>query len=342
MPDPVDVAKMTPEEVAARMSAAEGDFNSGNDGGGGNSTHPTFTPSPVWDYYKTKLPEEERTAFKLPETISAENEQQLLDEYLTKVYSKEPTINTLHPLAREVQEYASKVENFDPIEFMKSKVGGMSHQGKTDDDIVYEVYAQKLLKSDQNPYGKTEEEIKELLKSVNPLEKTAIAIERRKQIDAETQSRYNNPEAAKKAREEQIKFYVDSTTKYIDEKFKPEQQRGDKAIETRSIAGIDIGESNFQAFKSEFMKMALPNEKGVIELAVNLQDNDAILEFAMYRRFKDEIAKAVVKAKNEGKFIALEQLPKVPPVQKGGNANAQQEYSLEEQIERMSKPEGSY
>ena len=349
MPDPV----LTPEEIAARMSASEGSFagdggeggsagGAGGDGGSGGGA-PTFTPSPIWDYYKAKLPEDKRNEFKLPENLSAETEQQLLDEHLTGIYSKKPTLDNLHPLAREIQEYAGSVDNFDAVEFMKSKVGEMTHAGKTDDDLVYEAYAAKLLKTEANPYGKTEEEIKEMLKSVNPLEKSTIAIEMRKKIDMEAKNRYNNPEASAQNRAKMQELYIQNTTKFIDEKFKPEQQRGDKAVEARSIAGIDIGEANFQAFKEDFKAMVMPDKDGVIPLAVKLQNDDAIFEFAMYQAFKDEIRKAMVKSKNEGKMFMLDQLPKEPGGNTGGGrAPAAGTYTDTEMSDRMSKPEGTY
>ena len=338
MPDP-EKPVLTPEEIESRFSKPEGEFTPPEPPAGGD----TFTPSPIWDYYKSKLPETERESFKVPDGITKDNEAEFLDKHLEKIYSKTPTVDTLHPLAKEIQELSSKVENFDAIEFIKAKAGTLDYGKKDDDTIVTEIYSRQVLKTEQNPNGLTAEEIADNVSKMNAMDKRIMANKYREQIESEIKTKYQPGQQKTIYNDaDTMNVYKKQVEDYVNKIFVPEAQRGEKAAEIRTIAGVDIGESNFQSFKEDFQKMLLPNEKGVIEMAVKQQDDNYLFEFAMYQRFKDVIKDAIVKAKNEGKLGALNQLPKTPQAQPGGTTNKNQALSIEEMIERFSKPEGTY
>jgi len=109
------IIKLTQDQYQERLLAPEGTFsdddqieiidnNGGGEGGeGGNGN---FTPSAHWEYYKTKLPEDQRANFKLPENISSENEQQLLDDHFKTVYgtqmNPDDLLKDIPPLAKEI------------------------------------------------------------------------------------------------------------------------------------------------------------------------------------------------------------------------------------------------
>ena len=130
---------LTEEEIQQRLSSSEGSFEGQQDGG--SNEPPAFIPSPAWDYLKNKLPEAEREAFKLPEGINKENENELLDKQFESIYTKAPTIDTLHPLAKEIQEMSMKVENFDATEYIKQKAGIFDYGKLSVDEKVKNYYA---------------------------------------------------------------------------------------------------------------------------------------------------------------------------------------------------------
>jgi hypothetical protein len=342
MPQDPEKPVLTPEQIEQRFLKPEGDFQESNNPNPDNPGD-TFTPSPLWDYYKSKLPETERESFKLPEDVTKDNETELLDKHFEKIYSKAPVVDTLHPLAKEIQELSSKVDNFDALEFIKSKAGALDYGKRDDDSIVTEIYSKQVLKSEQNPNGLTAEEIAENVANMNVMDKRIMANKYREQMDAEIKTRYQ-PGQQKTIYNDSnmLNAYKQQVEEYVNKIFVPENQRGEKAHEIRTIAGVDIGESNFQNFKDEFQKMLLPNDEGVIEMAVKQQDDNYLFEFALYQRFKDVVKDAIVKAKNEGKLGALNQLPETPQNVGGGTTNKNQALSMEEMIERFSKPEGTY
>lgn len=347
------------DESTRRMASPEGTFQAppagggtggdggagggaaGGDGGTGGGAQ-AFVPSPHWDLYREKLPEAERTNFKVPEGLTKETEMAELDKHFSQIYGKAaaPTFDNLHPLAREVQELA-KDPNFKPDEFIKSKSQMFNIDSIPNDDLIKSFYLREYGKTDQRPNGLTEEAITNSLANMTDLQKTVEASKIREAEKERAAKMYeykpvniNEDPAAKTA-------YLGEVDKYINGIFKPESERGDKAREVRSFAGVDLGETEFQSMKEDMRKLLVPNEKGNIPLMEMLSDDAMLFKFAMFSRMEGKLKDKLVQARNEGKFSAIDLLPDNPGA---GGAGYQGSTKLteEEMQKRFASPEGTY
>lgn len=346
------------EQQILRMSSPEGSFQNledgagggtgggtgddGSGGSGGDGGAGTFTPSPYWELYKQKLPEAERTNFKIPEGLTKETEMAELDKHFTNIYGNTapPKFDNLHPLAREVQEL-SKDPNFKPEEFIKSKSQLFNIDSIPNDDLIRSYYLREHGKTDQRPNGLTEEAINSSLANMSDLQKTVEANKIR-DLERERASKMyeykpvniNEDPAAKTA-------YLGEVDKYINSIFKSETERGEKASEIRSFAGVDLGESEFQSMKEDMRKLLVPNEKGNIPLMEMLSDDRMLFKFAMFNRMEGKLKEKLVQARNDGKLSAIDLLPDNPGA---GGAGYQESTKLtdEEKLRRFASPEGTY
>lgn len=308
-----------------------------------------FTPSPVWDYVKSRLPEAERETFKMPEDISAENEQKYIDEQLARVYKPaEEEIGNLHPLAKEIQQRAATDPNFDPQRWLKEQAGGLDLDNKTDDDWVKEDYLNKIgLKSDTNPNGITQEELDAEIEKMDMLDKKVKAKELREAKQRENQEKFSQGNFQQISQEEldkRVEAYKKQVDEFIETTFVDEAKR-EKPEEARKFAGFDVGEAEYQQFKESFKVMLTPDDKGIIPIRAKLEevfnDDAKLVEFAKYIHFHDKIGAAVTEARNKGKLMALDLLPDHPRQQASGSRDTAG-MSDEETINRLSSPEGAY
>lgn len=329
-PDSVEIGL---EGDAAAAAAAAG----GSGGGGGGGTE-AFVPSTHWDLYKSKLPETEKASFKLPENLNRDNEAEELDKYLSKVYTKQPSFDNLHPLAREIQE-AAQTGQFDPETFIQSKFNSFNITNVSDDDLLFASYKQRVGKSDNNPTGFEDDQIRNELSRIDALEKRERANMIRQTESQRMREAYSVDNT--KTIEQRKSAYLQEVDQNINQIFKTEAERGQEASKIRTIGGIDIGESNFQAMKDDYRKLIMFDEKGEIPLAVKLQDPNTYFKFAMFEKYEKYFADAITKARNEGKFSAIDMLPSNPIHGSGGIGNSGEPFSIEESIRRMGSPDGT-
>jgi hypothetical protein len=314
---------------------------------GGNGGSNDYTPSPYWDYIKNKLPDEQKETFKLPEDISAENEQKYLDEHLKSIYgSQEDPLKDVHPLAREIIE-KSKEENFNAEEFVKSKVSTVSLQNATDDDLVKIKYVREIgLKSDENPNGLSEEDMLKGIQEMNPLEKRKIANEERANVQKSVQQSFDyKPDPV--AMQKRVEDYNKGVDQFAEQFFAkesetlPEDQR--KAIlSRRTIAGVDLGDAEFTTAKEEFRKSFKVGSDGTTEIQKLLLNNDENLAKAyLFLKYEDKIQQALTRKYNEGVNFTFEKLS-ANGRQLSGSFGQGGAMSQEEIDARLNSPDGYF
>lgn len=306
-----------------------------------------FTPSPYWDLYKNKLPETDREAFKLPEGINKENEQELLDEHLKKIYaSQNDNLDNIHPLAKEIID-KSKEGNFNPEEFIKSKAGISSLANASDDDLLKAKYIKEIgIKSEKNPTGMSEDEILEGLRNMNPLEKRKIANEERIKYQETINNSYNykpDPIAMQKELEKYNNGVRDFADKYFIQAKEnlPEDQK-QKVLQRRTIAGVDIGEARFIELRKDFEESFKINDKGVAPIQEMLLNNDdALAKAFMFLKNEEIISQALTRQFNEGKNFMFDKLD-LNGRKLSGVLGADGKMSREEYEARLDAPEGTF
>lgn len=335
---------LTPEQIQERLLAQEGSFADdenviidGNNGGGDG----TFTPSPLWDFYKTKLPDDQRESFKLPEDITKENETEVLDAHFKTLYSPQSDNNDdplkdVHPLAKEIIEYA-KDPNFNPNDWLSKKANVSSMVNASDDDLLVNKYMKELGKTEDNPNGMTREEIVAEVEKLNPLEKKVQAKKEREIIQEQvnkSMSYQADPAAMQKAVEEKNA----NVTKFADTYFSDKRQNPEK---TRTIAGVELSEAEFQTFKNEFVQDFTIGKEGYAPIAKVLNDDNMLVKIAFFLKYEDKIAQTLTQKFNEGKNFVFD---KLNLSNDGGSHShgAGQSMTQEEINARLKAPEGSY
>ena len=333
--------------MAERFANPDGQFKDdykgpeGGDGAGGAGGGDTFTPSTHWDYYKSKLPEDQRENFKLPENLSKENELELLDSHFKQLYTPNTDglieVDKLHPFAKEVLELA-KTNEFNPDEFIKSKSGALSLLNASDDDLIKMEFVEKVgIKSEKNPNGLTEDEIKTGIESMNILDKRAKANEIRERKRVEFQrSNVNDPEVVKA----NIQKHNTEVATFANDFF----EKNKSVAEARSILGIDIGESNFAKLKEAYVNDFSVNKENKITGMEKLDQN--LMKVYMFLTYEKEITEAIKasisSAKNEGREGIFSKLFLTPQSSGGGSFDGNPKMTEEEIANRFGSPEGTF
>ena len=317
------------------------DDGSATGGAGGDSGGDTFTPSTHWDFYKSKLPEDQRTNFKLPENLTKENELELLDGHFKQLYTPNTDglieVDKLHPFVKEVIELA-KTNEFNPDEFIKSKSGALSLLSASDDDLIKMEFVEKVgIKSDKNPNGLTEDEIKTGIESMNILDKRAKANEIRERKRVEFQrSNASDPEVIKA----NIQKHNTEVITFANDFF----EKNKSVAEARSILGIDIGESNFAKLKEAYVNDFSVNKENKITGMEKLDQN--LMKVYMFLTYEKEITDAIKasisSAKNEGREGIFSKLFLTPQSSGGGSFDGNPKMTEEEIASRFGSPEGTF
>jgi len=207
------------------------------------------------------------------------------------------------------------------------------------DDLVYRRYVNKIgIKSEQNPTGLSEEEIRTEIAKMNPLDKKVIENEERAVIQQEIEKQIgkgnNDPAAMQKAIEthnNQISTFAD--TYFSDKRNNPEK--------TRTIGGVELSEAEFQATRTEFIN-DFSVKDGKARIAELLLNNDeAMAKAYLFLKYEDKISQALTRKFNDGKNFVFDQLG-FNPADKGGNYQQNDGMSQEEMINRLNAPEGTY
>ena len=331
----------TEDQIKAQADGV--DPNAGGGEGGGEE----FTPSPYWDYFKSKLPEDQRESFAIPEEVNAENEQEFLDKKFKEIYApEEDPLKDIHPLAREIID-KSKEENFSAEEFIKSKAGTTSLSQASDDDLLKAKYINEIgIKSDENPNGMNEEEILKGIDEMNSLEKKKLANEERVKLQKQVEQSFNykpDPAAMQKQVTDYNKGVSDWADNYFSKGTENSTEEEKKAIiSRRTIAGVDLGEAKFQEFKESFAKDFQIGEDGKASIQEMLLNNDEALAKAyLFLKNEDVIRQALTRKFNDGVDFTMEKLLPNGRQISGAHGNAGK-MSQEEIDARLNAPEGSF
>lgn len=310
----------------------KGEGDGGAEGAKG-SDGDDFKPSPAWDIISNRLGED----FKVPEDLSQENEQEKIDEYFSKIYSKGE--DDMPQLAKDIID-AHKSGEFDERQFLQEKASVFDRTKMTDDELIKEEYVKAVgIKSDKNPDGLTEEDINESIEKLSPVEKRIRANKIRESDKARMENVRQEPETAKLKRIENYNKVLDEVVPKLTEEF-------EKDDDLRSISGIDLGKAKVKEYSEVFKKgMSLDEKTGQAELIGKILNDDKMLfKVGMFLEYENQISESIQKlvssAKGEGKDSILDNLDLNPSKSKG--TAGESEMSEEEKQARLNAPEGTY
>lgn len=284
-----------PDEIVPTGDEQNPDVSNGD--GNDNGVSNEFTPSPFWDFIKTKKGEE----FKMPEDISSENEMEILDTHFKEIYSpkEEDVYRDINPTIKPLIE-ASKQPDFDLNRYISSIYESTNKVNLSDDDLLIEEYKKTLLKSETNPDGFTEEEIVTNVKNLDAFSKRERANKVRESLKANTVTSISPEEKLN-----QINKYNNELLKNATEQVFTVTPENEKS--KRSILGIDIGKDNFDKLKDTYIDYFKINpETGNYKFNEEvLSNDDVILEIVKYLTYRDKVqenlGKMLVEERNNGR-----------------------------------------
>jgi hypothetical protein len=250
----------------------------------GKETANTWTPDPVWDSIRELAPE------IVPDDINESNEAELLKTILTKKEKQEYDFNNVKdPFLKEYLEN-SQNDDFNFHEFITKKANSMDIKRLPKKDAVIEGYKMIYGKSDDNPNGLTEEQIK---KAVEDFDDIRLHKEYQEITDKVTTHQNEMTELQK------VK-YIQDTNKYID-----------NFLETRgkipNIAGVEVSKADLEKHNKYFSELTKFDEKGQRPLLELFSDDNLLYEL-VYLAGENNLKSLINKAKSSVKKTLEEKL----------------------------------
>jgi hypothetical protein len=124
-----------------------------------------FKPNPIWDKIKSSYEKDAgEGTFVIPDGINSDNEHDKLIEFLQNNLEIDTT--KLHPFVKEVLD-ASEQENFDPNDFIKSKVSTKSYMDLPSNEFMK---AHLKMISERDKKGWTDEDIQKHIDSKDKIQ----------------------------------------------------------------------------------------------------------------------------------------------------------------------------
>jgi hypothetical protein len=195
----------------------------------------------------------------------------------------------------------------------------------SDEEKLTEYYAKKYgLKSDDNPNGITEDDIKEHIDNLKGIEKKKEVIEAERFLKELQENRAK--ELLQKQEEEynkQMKQLEEQRRKETDELFNNLEDDVD-------VFGIKVSKADMQDFRKDFEVLVTPDEKtGDAPILEMLRSNDILLKVAYLLKNQDIAKKALTQVKTQTKKEIEEKLDMTPREQ-SGQAPQGQEFSVDD------------
>lgn len=265
-----------------------------------------FKPSVIWDYFKSD------ETFKLPEGITKENENELLEAQLKSKFGGDQQKPILHPLAQQIQEMAEKNPNLSINDLITTTQSEFVDISKYNDDekIAFHFISQYgEYDAEKNPEGVTQDDIKNYTDKMTKIEKKEFI----------------------KAIEENVKAYNDKLISDYDTKRKEDFSANyDKLIETNNkhvdslktklaetdtIFGIKVSPDERDAFVEEFRAFITPDKETMQSPLEKMLSDDVILfkTFVLAAKFgEDKVIEAITKGRESTKEELFRKLKLTP------------------------------
>jgi hypothetical protein len=239
--------------------------------------------NPIFDALAVKYGSEE-SPFNLPDEIKTGKvgAEAIKPEYIFDFIEK-TILERNKPVEIEnhfVKSYleASSNQGFDHDEFIASQAEVVSMKNKSDFDFMFEVMKKENGKSDNNPEGFTEDEIKEYLESQG-----RVALNReRKALESQLTEKRNLEQSQlmqqkKEALKQELKLLELKEAPILD-------QLSKKYVENRVINGIEFGESDMKNAAEEFKLLNKYSEDGTKPIVDMIFTPDNLFKAFMFLR----------------------------------------------------------
>ena len=249
--------------------------------------------------------------FKMPEGVTKENEFEQLIGFLQS--NLEPNLEGVPEEAREIIELHRKGE-YDPQEyFQKRSVEQGGIRNLPDKEFLFQMYKARDGKSDKNPDGLTDQEIREDLNKLSKLEL------RDKALNARTAVNRNIQERKQKEEQDRTQKMHEAIEKYETERRKIASKVVNQLQGKKEAFGIPIPEEDKKQFDEKgFWEMVKLNPKTGMNKVAELLSDDKVLYEVAYHLYKGNLSGVISDAKEGVKKNIQDKLDRTLEHQKGG------------------------
>ena len=325
------------ERLAAPPGTYDDDYvdNAGGQQNNPNNNEP-YVPNPFWSTLK------DVEGFEMPESITAENEFELMRPFLEKKLNVQPKID-LHPLAQSVQALVTEkpdmtieeiMENINPVAFDPSKM--------SNDDLVRSNYIRKFGLYDEttNPDGLTEEDILSEIQNMSKINKLSLAKEERETLISERDARLNELQG--------------KTIQTFEQGIQQANEAIEKSIpillaevgKNTDIYGIKFSQPELSSYMEEYKQFLTPDPKtGLSKFGEWLSNDLNIFQtWLLQVKIGESNMKEILTEAREGSKAKIFEALKLTPVIPGGQGNPRNltDPNDPEVKRRLNAPDGSF
>ena len=270
----------------------------------------TKTYNPIWDKIKGEFEQQNgEGSFKMPE-FEPEKEYDVLLDFLAK--SLQPSYDDIPEEAKEIIEL-HKQGIYDPEKYAAEREQLHSIMTMPADDLLFDIYKTNYGKSEQNPKGYEDDDIKEYISKMSKIAKdqeaNAARIEIRKQ--------FGDIEAKKK-------IHQVSREKQIEELNAQKKELSKKLIEANKenteFFGIQASKAEIDEYQKVFPDLVkLDPETGTSKLIDWLQSDQTLYQLGfLFHKGSDYVKALIAKEKKEVKETIEEKLGTKADLEKTG------------------------
>lgn len=265
-----------------------------------------------WDVLANKLSTEDKP-FEIPEYIKTglKGEKEITPnesfEELVSVIQKNTRIPELEdPFVRSYLEAKSAGDDFKFDNFIQSYAVQEEMKSLNDFDYMFKTMQQENGKSEDNPDGYSDEDIREHLEGINKITLHKERLQHESTIEAK---RAEAIKTSQIRQQEQLKDRIIE----METREKPLiEETLNRFIQNPNINGIEFGESDIKDAAEEFRILNKYDENGNKPLFEIFQDNDNLFKAYMVLRYGGLVKQIFGGMKNEASKNILERLQASP------------------------------
>ena len=327
LPDGVEMPDNTQGEGDEPDKGDEGSNGAGN----ASQQSTEYTPSKDWNLVK------DIEGFEMPKDINAENEKELLKQFIAKKYGIETSAPELHPLARQIQDMAKdnpEISINDLVNTVSQQYVDASKM-TVDQKIEFHLYNRYgEYDETENPEGLTSDDIKDYISKLTKIEKNDLA----KAIEININD-YNKSltEEFKANQQKEFESNYNTIIETLNKHYSKLEQ--DLSV-VDTVYGIPVNQDEHKVYIEEFKKLTIPDKATGLRGIDEILSNDVTLYkmFLLATKFgEDKVMELITKGKESGKEELMKKL-KITPTSTGTRSREHEPNSREAEIALLTRP----
>ena len=224
----------------------------------------------MWNKVKTEYESQfGEGSFPMPEDINEENEVDVFLDFYSKII--EPDLGDIPQEAKEIINL-HKEGKYNPDDYFKNKSSTSDITKLPDEDFLFQTYKLKNGKSDDNPTGWTDEDIRDFLSKKSKIELHELAENGKRQIeDYRSKEKEKQQQFFQQKREKEFEFIQN-------QKIETAKKVVNQHKNTRNFFGIiELSPQEKAQYDKDFVEMLKMDKKTGMHKIGELLNDDSVL-----------------------------------------------------------------